>query len=105
MTVNLSENSVKVPKPNITNDLFGKTKPKNSTQQKRNYNRPHVGIIKLPEISKTPIYDSFIKKKSDFPKTKYVFSNPTRKIGLLIKGIASIAIVTGGLCALFKSKK
>ena len=119
MSVSLSQNNIKVPEPNITNgsnsnstvSFFPWKKQEENNQnveqqpKQRQYNRPQVGVLNVPTISKTPVYDAYVAKQKEMPYTKYKIANTDRIKNLNINNLISGSIFILGLISLFSRKK
>ncbi len=111
METSALNNNIKVPEPNVVNSTSKNTASESKDIQKRKaplrqYNRPNVGVLNVPDISKTPLTDTFIKKRQDNPQMKYKFkSNTNYQQGLKPNAIVSIGILLAGIMAIFHKAK
>ena len=96
-----SSNLPKQPAPEvISNDS-------KQSSLKRIFNIPKVGVVDVPNISKTPIADTITLKKQENPHTVYKLTND-RKPKPTFENISTLGIIGLGLLALlnlFKRKK
>lgn len=109
----ISTNSVKVPEPNIssgsaksneTTKSESKEKPKKKAPA-RQYERPNIGVLEVGTISKTPLSDTFQRKKEEQPFTKYKLTpNSDNKKSLKLNSLVSLGVILTGIIALFKRK-
>ena len=104
MTVSVSnQNTIKQPLPSTMEANLGANEPIKEAQEQptaqRKYNRPYVGVVEVPEISRTPMADTVEIKKQENPYTKYKYI-PKPKIQGNFQKIASIGTFVLGLGAL-----
>lgn len=104
----ISTNSVKVPEPNISNGSNNTSKEEKKNVKKapsRQYERPNVGVLSVPSISKTPMTDTYQKKKEEMPHTKYkIITDKFNTKNLKLNNIVSIGIIAAGIISLFQKK-
>lgn len=89
-------NSIRQPAPSVSD-----AKKSNEDVIDRKYNAPNVGVVTLPQISKTPLADTITIKKQENPQSKYKFSLKTIK-GFKIQNFCSIAIMGCSIGALLQ---
>ena len=94
MTANL--NALKQPEPNIVSN--------NPSETKRETARPYVGVVDVPNISKTPIADVIELKKQEQPHTVYKLSEKP-KGNLKLNTICSVGVILGSLISLISLVK
>ncbi len=110
MNMSFLNNDIQVPQPNIStgqnsasNNKTDKKVEKKVNIPKRQYERPSIGVLNVPTISKTPLADTYVRKQKEFPHTKYkVNFSKQRTQGLKPHALASIGIVVLGLIQIFK---
>lgn len=110
MTISFMQNDIKVPEPNISNGSSdNKTENKKEALRKaplRQYERPNVGVLSVPDISKTPLSDTYSKKREDNPRVKYKFTPNKIYKKFKMNNLISLSILSMGLVAFFtKGKK
>ena len=96
MEANLS--TAKQPAPSVSEPKSEKIK------QTRKYNRPQVGVVGVPNISKTPIEDTLVLKKKENPQIKYKFI-ATRGVLDKFSAFLTVSTVLTGLLAILGLKK
>ena len=97
-------NSIKQPAPSIvTATNKGSGIQKNEVPQpKRKINTPNVGVVDVPNISKTPISDMLTIKKQENPRMAYKVAE--KKNGFFkFHNIATIGISTASLYCILES--
>jgi len=90
-------NSIRQPAPSVQ-------APQNV---ERKFNKPNVGIVNPPTISRTPLDDTIAIKKKENPKMAYKLT-PKSKKGLKLQSLFSLAIAgcsIGALLELLKKAK
>ena len=84
-----SVNLLKQPAPSVEN---------NSKLQTRKYNRPQVGVVEAPNLSKTPVKDMVDLKKKENPYTIYKIKEKKNKYfnfyGLTSLGVAVLGVLS-----------
>lgn len=85
-------NALKQPEPKVVSN-------NQNAQQKRETKRPYVGVVNVPNITKTPISDVLELKKQENPHIVYKLSEKP-KGDLKFHGICSIGIIAGSLISL-----
>ena len=94
-------NVLKQPAPEIISDESKKD------SKKRVFNIPKVGVVDVPNISKTPIADTITLKKQENPHTIYKLTND-RRPKPTFDNMSTLGIIGLGFIAflsLFKRKK
>ena len=89
-------NSVRQPAPSVENTT--------GAPKKRKFNAPNVGVVDVPNISKTPLADEVALKKQENPRMAYKLTTNANK-GFKLQGIFSLAIAgcsIGALLSLLK---
>lgn len=95
-------NSIKQPSPNIIGQSVAVQNQNNSSENKqRKYNSPYLGAIDVPEISKTPLYDTMTINQRKNPKPKVKFVKKISK-GFNFQNALSLTIFASSLVALFR---
>ena len=100
-------NSIKQPAPNIVSNSTNskqETTKEETIKPKRIINRPNVGVVDVPTISKTPISDLLEIKKQENPRTVYRL-NDNKEKPLNLYNIASIGIGASALYCLLNLSK
>ncbi len=97
-----SQNSVKQPLPSTMEDnsnVQNTSSTATETKEQRKYNRPNVGVVEVPTISRTPMADTVQIKKQENPYTVYKYI-PKPKITGNFQKYASIGTFVLGIGAL-----
>ena len=97
-----SQNSVKQPLPSTMEDnsnVQNASSTTTETKEQRKYNRPNVGVVEVPTISRTPMADTVQIKKQENPYTVYKYI-PKPKITGNFQKYASIGTFVLGIGAL-----
>ncbi|MBE7707340.1 MAG: hypothetical protein E7Z88_01405 [Cyanobacteria bacterium SIG27] len=88
----LNLNSIRQPAPSVGGS---------EVQQERKFNLPNVGVVSVPNISKTPLSDVLALKKQQNPKMAYKLT-PKSKKGFNLQAFFSLSIVGCSIGALLK---
>ena len=96
-----SVNSIKQPTPKIEKSS---SKNKNQTEIQRTFNTPKVGVVDVPDISKTPLQDTFNLKRKENPKTAYKITTKNYRLPKFALFLSFNSILFG-IIALFNLKK
>ena len=72
----ISTAKIKQPEPSLNSSSSSSSK-----SEKRPIKRPYIGVLESPNISSTPLLDTYCKTKEEKPKTVYKLT--TKKYKLL----------------------
>lgn len=87
---------VEQPKPYLVNkDDKNSINNKKPADNKRVYNRPHVGVIDVPKISNSPVSDTLFLKEKECPYIRYN-TIPKKENKLKFKDYASLGVAMTG---------
>ena len=96
----VNSTAAKQPAPSV-----GEAKNETAPQKPaRKYNRPSVGVVDVPNISKTPIEDTLVLKKKEYPRMKYKYISTKGKIDRFA-ALLSVSTVALGIMAAFGFRK
>ena len=84
--------TLKQPAPKV---ISGEEKP----QEKREIKVPAVGVVDVPNISKTPMADTLALKQQENPHTVYKLTSK-KKPNLNFSNVSTVGIIGFGLAAL-----
>ncbi len=100
---------IKQPEPNVSVSInpsglttASNTQTTEAKKPKRVFNRPKVGVIDVPQISKTPLTDTLEIKKQENPHIKYKMPQSKRRGVFSLKEAASVTIFGCGIISLIK---
>lgn len=92
-------NNITQPPPEITG--FKKIKRLN-TQPGRKINRPCVGVVQVPYISKTPLADTLSIKEKENPHMKYKIVLNKKKSDVRFSSFVSLSVIGCAFYSLMK---
>ena len=100
VNLNLRQPTPNVVSGNVNNDI--ETSQTSNTERKINY--PEVGVVTIPNISKTPLADTLALKKQETPKMAYKLTTKKNN-GFTLQNFFSLSIIGCALVALFGGLK